>query len=144
MSDNQMKEVLGDIKNMRQTYNLPPAAYWAIIFRTYAIDAQKTKDAGEALKKWQKVQQLVTEKNPNSPYLTMGELCLEAGNKNFATLAIRKEKRYDLKINMLIQAEAWQEAIEEIYSNRKHQDFDMFLEKVRMSGPPFVEDFIRE
>ena len=36
MSDNQMKEVLGDIKNMRQTYNLPPAAYWAIIFRTYA------------------------------------------------------------------------------------------------------------
>ena len=69
---------------------------------------------------------------------------MESGNKNFANMAIRKEKRYDLKINMLIQAESWQEAVEEIYSNKKHADFDMFLEKVRMSGPPFVEDFIRE
>jgi hypothetical protein len=104
----------------------------------------KTKDPSEALKKWQKVQQLVTEKNPNIPYLTMGELCLEAGNKNFANLAIRKEKRYDFKISMLIQAESWQEAVEETYSNRKHQDFEMFLERIRKEGPPFVEDFIRD
>jgi hypothetical protein len=72
---------------------LPPAAYWAIIFRAYALDAKNTKDSSEALKKWQKVQALVTEKNPNIPYLTMGELCIEAGNKNFAVMAIRKEKR---------------------------------------------------
>ena len=58
----------------------------------------------------------------------MGELCLEAGNKNFATLAIRKEKRYDLRINMLIQAEAWQEAVEEIFSNRKNIEFDGLLD----------------
>ena len=67
----------------------------------------KCKDNSEKLKKWQKVQALISEKNPSVPYLTMGELCLESENRNFAIMAIRKEKRYDFKISILIQAEAW-------------------------------------
>jgi hypothetical protein len=74
----------------------------------------------------------------------MGELCLEAGNKNFAILAIRKEKRYEFKISMLIQAEAWQEAVEEVFTNRKHPEFDSYISEIQQKGPPFVYDFIRD
>ena len=74
----------------------------------------------------------------------MGEICLGVGNSNLAIKAIRRDKRYEIKINMLIECEAWLEAVEEIFSNRKHAEFEMLLDKVREKGPPFVEDFIRE
>jgi len=61
----------------------------------------------------------------------MGELCLEAENKKLATLAIRKEKRYEQKISMLIDAEAWVEACEETFANRKNPDFEMFVDMIR-------------
>ena len=75
-----------------------------------------TSDAKEQASKWSKVQKMIEEKNPGVPYLTMGELCLEANNKTLAIMAIRKEKRYEMKIQMLIDAEAWFEATEETFS----------------------------
>ena len=86
---------------------------------------------------------MVNEKNPQLPYLTMGELCLEAENKQLAIVAIRKEKKYELKCPMLIDAEAWLEATEEIFANRKHPDHEQFLMTLREKAPPFVEDFIK-
>lgn len=74
----------------------------------------------------------------------MGELCLESGNKKLAILAIRREKKYDIKINMLIDAEAWLEAVEETFSNRKNVDFDDFVERIQREGPSFVDDFIKD
>ena len=110
------------------------------------------KTQKEAEDKWNKVEKLIDEKNSAVRYLTMGELLLEAVGPNdyenraktLAKKAIRKEKRYEFKIQMLIDAEAWTEAIEETFSNKKHAEFDMFLDKIRQKGPPFVEDFIKE
>lgn len=59
---------------------------------------------------------MIQEKNPALPYLTMGELLLEAENKSLAVTAIRKEKKYDHRIQMLIDAEAWIEAVDETFS----------------------------
>ena len=61
------------------------------------------------------MQDLIAEKKNEVPFLTMGELCLEANNKPLAVQAIRREKRYDVKINMLIEAEAWLEAVEDTF-----------------------------
>ena len=74
----------------------------------------------------------------------MGEILLEAQNKELAIQAIRKEERYEQKINMLIDAEAWTEAVDETFLKRKHPEFETFVEMIRAKGPPFVEDFIRE
>ena len=87
---------------------------------------------------------MVNEKNPQLPVLIMGELLLEAGNKNLAVVAIKREKRYDLKVNALIDAEAWKDAVEAAFSNRKDAEFDSLLEKIQEKGPPFVQDFINE
>jgi len=65
----------------------------------------------------------------------MGELLLEADlhndpenrAKNLAKKAIRKEKKADLKVEMLINAEAWQDAIEEAFLNKKNLDLDQTL-----------------
>jgi len=65
----------------------------------------------------------------------MGELCLESGNKKLAILAIKKEKKYEHRVQMLIDAEAWFEAVEETFSNRKHADHDEFVDKIRARGP---------
>ena len=43
---------------------------------------------------------------------------------------------------MLIDAEAWLEAVEETFKNRKHAEFDTFVAMIRAKGPAFVEDFI--
>ena len=80
------------------------------------------------------------------PYLTMGELCLEANNKNLAIMAFRKEKgkdRYTQKVQWLIKAEAWQEAVDEIFTVKAHEDFDMLLDEVR-NGCSFAEDLIKD
>jgi len=74
----------------------------------------------------------------------MAELCLEAGKKNLAIMAIKKEKVYEHKIQMLIDAEAWVEACEEAFTKKTHGEFEGFIEMIRDKGPPFVEDFIKE
>ena len=91
-------EVQSEIKQLRTTLKLPEPTYYAICFRALSLDAQKAGDNKTAEEKWSKVQKLIEEKNPSVPYLTMGELLLEAGKKNLAVSAIRKEKRYELKL----------------------------------------------
>ena len=95
---------------------MPEPAYWAIIFRAHARDAERAKDPTEAQRKWQKVSDLVGERNTKIPFLTMGELCLEAGNKILAVQAIRREKKYETKISALIEIGGWQEAVEDTFS----------------------------
>jgi molybdopterin-guanine dinucleotide biosynthesis protein A len=74
----------------------------------------------------------------------MGELLLEAGNRNLASVAIKKEKRYEHRVTALIDAEAWKDAVEEAFTNKKHAEFEGFLEKIQEKGPPFVSDFITD
>lgn len=102
---------------MRLSYKLPDQAYYSIVFRAFALDAKNTKDNSEKLEKWKRVTNLISEKNPAIPYITMGEFCLEAGNRDLAVTAIRKEKKYNIKVEMLINAEAWDDAVEVIFSN---------------------------
>jgi hypothetical protein len=45
---------------------------------------------------------------------------------------------------MLIDIEAWQEAVEVVYRNRKDEDFENYVNTIREKGPAFVEDFIRD
>jgi hypothetical protein len=45
---------------------------------------------------------------------------------------------------MLIDAEAWLEAVEETFAKRRHPELENFVDAIRAKGPPFVEDFIRE
>lgn len=142
--EQQLKAAQAEVKHMRVTYKLPEQAYWSIVFRAYAQDAMKTADGAAAKKKWQTVQSMIQEKKPSVPCLTMGELLLEANSKDLAIQAIRREERYEPKINMLIDAAAWLEAVEETFAKKKHPEFENFVDMIRAKGPPFVEDFIRE
>ena len=47
---------------------------------------------------------------------------------------------------MLCDAEAWLEAVEENFGNKKlaKDDFIDNVERIRRGGPSFVEDFIKE
>ena len=45
---------------------------------------------------------------------------------------------------MLIDIEAWQEAVEIVFKNKKDEDFESYVQQIRDKGPPFVEDFIKE
>ena len=76
----------------------------------------------------------------------MGELCYDAKSQSNAIKAIRKEKtNYELKIKMLIDIEAWLEAVEEVFLiKKKTEEFNMWLEILRQKAPPFIEDFIRD
>lgn len=87
---------------------------------------------------------MVNEKTPQAPYLAMGELLYEAQNKPLACKAIRKDKKFEQKMQMLIEGESWHEACEELYMNKKNPDFDEYREKILMVGPAFVSDFIKE
>ena len=69
---------------MRLNYKLPEQAYYSIVFRANALDAMKTVDGARAKKKWQIVKTMVEEKQPPVPFLTMGELLLEAQSKDMA------------------------------------------------------------
>ena len=99
---------------MRQDYKLPEDAYYAIVFRAYIVDARNSGSDKEKEAKLAKVQQLIDDRTPKLPYLTMAELCVEGGKdikfKELAIRAIMKEKVYELKIQALIDTEAWKEA----------------------------------
>lgn len=144
LSADKKSKVFAEIKSLREAHKFPEVIYWSIIFRANAMDAQNTSDSNEAVKKWQQIQTLVNEKNPKVPFVTMGEICLAYGNKQLAATAFRREKRHDLKVKWLIESECWLEATQEIFGNKKHADFEMFLAMLRERGPPFVEDLIRD
>jgi len=135
-----------EMRKLRQTLSVPEPVYYTIAFRAACLAAQRATDAKEQADKWQLVEGLIGEKNSQVPYLTMGELCLEGGNKKLAILAIRKEKRYEQRFNMLCDAEAWLEAVEEVFANKRlaKDDFSDNIDRIRREGPAFVEDFIKE
>lgn len=146
LSSSKYSEVQAEIRKLRQTLSLPEPVYYTICFRAACLAAQRATDVKEQADKWQLVEGLIGEKNSQVPYLTMGELCLEGGNKKLAILAIRKEKRYEQRFNMLCDAEAWLEAVEEVFANKKlaKDDFSDNIDRIRREGPAFVEDFIKE
>lgn len=144
LSPDQVKAAHSEVKNMRLNYKLPEQAYYSVVFRANAQDAMRTADGARAKKKWQIVQNMVQEKTSPVPFLTMGELLLEANSKDLAVQAIRREPRYEPKINMLIDAEAWLEAVEETFAKRRHPEFENFVAMIRAKAPAFVEDFIKE
>ena len=50
---------------------------------------------------------MIDDPKPKLSFVMMGELCMEAGNKMLAIKAIRREKRPEIKIEALIEIEAW-------------------------------------
>lgn len=82
--ESQRKAAQAEVKSMRVSYKLPEQAYWAIVLRAYAQDASRTADGAAAKAKWQTVQGMIQDKTPAVPFLTMGELLLEANSKDLA------------------------------------------------------------
>ena len=74
---------------------------------------------------------MVNDSKPLIPYLTMGDLLIDAGNKILAVQAIRKEKKYETRVQKLIECQAWLESVEETFSNKKNSEFENFLELIR-------------
>mmetsp|Transcript_3465 Transcript_3465/g.2463 ORF Transcript_3465/g.2463 Transcript_3465/m.2463 type:complete len:89 (+) Transcript_3465:934-1200(+) len=74
------------------------------------------------------------------PFAFMAEVCHDYGNMPMAVEAIKRISDYDEKIGMLMDFGQWREAIEESFNGKKLD----YLDDIRMKGPPFVEDFIRE
>lgn len=60
-----------------------------------------------------KVAQFINQKKQVMPYLTMGLYCYEVKAIKEANLAILKDPRAELKIDMLINIESFKEAAEE-------------------------------
>ena len=149
MNDKERTSVMNELSKMRNDYKLPEEAYFSIVFRAYIVEARNTGSGKEQDAKLTKLQNFIDEKPPKVPYLTMAELCVEAGKdgrfKELAILAIKKEKVYELKIQALIDTEAWQEACKEAFAPKRPKDeLETFIEQIRKKGPPFVEDFIRD
>ena len=99
--------MLAEARNMGKAYGIPEHCYHAVIFRAVARDASREQNREEAAAKWQKVVQMIDEKTPKLSFVMMGELCMEAGNKMLAIKAIRREKKPEIKIEALIEIEAW-------------------------------------
>jgi hypothetical protein len=55
-------------------------------------------DHEEGKKRWARVIKMVNDSKPLIPYLTMGDLLIDAGNKILAVQAIRKEKKYETRV----------------------------------------------
>mmetsp|Transcript_27223 Transcript_27223/g.26269 ORF Transcript_27223/g.26269 Transcript_27223/m.26269 type:complete len:110 (-) Transcript_27223:27-356(-) len=89
---------------------------------------------------WEDVAEFVKMKKPPVPFTFMAEVCFDSGNVPLAVESIKRIPDYDEKIPMLMDFAQWREAIEEAFNGKK---FD-YLDDIRMKGPPFVEDFIRE
>ena len=92
-----------------------------------AVDAKGTKEADA---KWQEIRSMIEDKTNPIPSLTMGDILLES-NKDWAAHAIQKDPNYESKIRFLIDIEAWKEAVEELFKQSKHKEFDNLLEKVK-------------
>ena len=61
------------------------------------MDHEKNK------KRWARVIKMVNDSKPLIPYLTMGDLLIDSGNKILAVQAIRKEKKYETRVQKLIE-----------------------------------------
>jgi len=125
LTENKLKEnVASDLNNWQKNkLKLEVPYYDAIILRAYAKDARNateanTNEASEKVaptaddKNWKKVHDIVNNRVvPKIPLYTMGEICMEAGNKELAIQAVKREPNYVTKIEMLIDIEAWVEAV---------------------------------
>ena len=79
-------------------------------------------------------------KNPPVSYQFLAEICHEYGNVPLAIEAVKKIKDFDEKIPILMDMAQWREAIEESYNGKRLE----YLDEIRIKGPAFVEDFIKE
>lgn len=106
-----------EIETLRKTYysTQPPynSVFASIHFRALVQDAAQETDMKKANAKKDEVTRFINQKKQMMPYLTMGLYCYEVKAIKEANLAILKDTRAELKIDMLINIESWKEAAEE-------------------------------
>lgn len=113
--ESKFKQSEGDVKKLKTQHKVPDSPFACIFFRAMVQDATNDTEYREVQSKWKRVDQFIAASKPSMPYLTMGLFCHEAGAKDKAIVAIRKEKNPTAKIELLINIEAWKEAVEESY-----------------------------
>ena len=126
---NQGKEKEKDLKEMKNMLKLHERPYFMIVMRTFAIQ-----------KNWNDISEFIKMKNPPVSYQFLAEICHEYGNVPLAIEAVKKIKDFDEKIPILMDMAQWREAIEESYNGKRLE----YLDEIRIKGPAFVEDFIKE
>ena len=91
---------------------MPLSVFQGILFKAYCIDAQESskKNEKDSVKKWEKVQEEIKKEKHVSP-IVMGDLCYSLGSQKHAIQAVLLEKKHEMKVKMLIDIEAWQEAV---------------------------------
>ena len=131
MKDKEHTSVMNELNKMRQDGKLTEDSFYSIVFRTYIVAARNSEQ--DAKFYLTRVKGFINDKMQKLPYLTMAELCVEAGKddpfKELAILAIKKEKVYGLKIQALIDTEAWQDAVKEAFAppKQKKEEIDAFI-----------------
>ena len=116
-------------KQMRKDFAIGEQIYFAVQIKAFA-------DA----KQWDQVNFFIEQRKPPCPHAIIGEICNDAGNPEFAVKALRKIPDVKMRIELLMEFSMWKPAVEEIYANKKQDDF---LEEVLARGPGFVGDFVR-
>lgn len=118
-----------DVKDLKNALKLPEKYYFMMAIRGFA-----------KADNWNDVYYFIQMKKPPVTYSFLAELCIEYGKVPMGVEAIKKITDYDEKIPMLIDIAQWREAIEETFNSKRME----FLDDIRMKGPSFIEDFIRE
>lgn len=78
-------------------------------------------------------------------HITEAEICLDCKNKDLAVKAIKKEPNFQNRISMLIDAKAWNDAIEDLYKNGKKpkEEFEQNLQIIKEKGGQVVQAYIQ-
>ena len=147
------KTAAKEVETLRKAYytTQPPynSVFASIHFRALVQDAARETDNKKANEKRAKVAAYINQKKQMMPYLTMGLYCHEVGNKAEANMAIMKDTRPELKIEMLINIGSFKEAAEETqkYSVKQPDIAEQyFAQIIQLSGGPgglgdkFVKD----
>ena len=147
--ESRYKTAEAEVKKLKTQYKIPDSPYSCVVFRAMVQDATGDTEYREVQAKWKRVDAFIAAAKPTMPYLTMGLFCHEAGAKDKAIVAIRKEKSAIAKIDLLINIEAWKEAVEEsyLYERRDPEQTEDYLRDIlnKTGGPGGLGDkFIRE
>ena len=103
--DNFCADLKGKLKINDQVYH-------TMLVRGYAMNG-----------KWASVNAYLAQKEPPTPFSSIGEICDEFKNTEAAQNAFLKIKKVEDRIMILIEFKYWQQAIDQIFSNKKEEDY---------------------
>jgi len=73
--------------------------------------------------KWASVNAYIAQKEPACPFSYIGEICDEFKNTEASQNAFIKIKKFEDRLMILIEFKYWQQAIDQIFSNKKEEDY---------------------